>query len=248
MKTIEHGQGEDTTRRRVCSSILRYGPSTASQLAQRLDLTPAGIRRHLFQLVDAGDVVERVQQPAGLRGRPSKVFTLTDSGRSRFHHAYDDLALQALDFLCATGGKSAVRAFAQERAHAVEQRYEEIVAKRPEMDQTEALAEVLTEDGFVAAAAPVVTGEQLCQRHCPVATVAEKYPELCEAETEVFAKILGSRVQRIATIAHGDTVCTTYIPEISVTSNKASRVPTPHLLSITENGLLPIPNQENDEH
>ena len=30
-------------------------------------------------------------------------------------------------------------------------------------------------------------GEQLCQHHCPVAHVAEQFPELCEAETEVFA-------------------------------------------------------------
>jgi predicted ArsR family transcriptional regulator len=42
--------------------------------------------------------------------------------------------------------------------------------------------------------------------------VAEKFPELCEAETEVFARLLGTHVQRLATIAHGDGVCTTYVP------------------------------------
>jgi predicted ArsR family transcriptional regulator len=42
--------------------------------------------------------------------------------------------------------------------------------------------------------------------------VAEQFPELCEAETEVFAALLGTHVQRLATIAHGDGVCTTYIP------------------------------------
>jgi len=45
-----------------------------------------------------------------------------------------------------------------------------------------------------------------------VAHVAEKFPELCEAETEVFARLLGTHVQRLATIAHGDGVCTTYVP------------------------------------
>ena len=42
--------------------------------------------------------------------------------------------------------------------------------------------------------------------------MAEKFPELCEAETEVFARLLGTHVQRLATIAHGDGVCTTYVP------------------------------------
>jgi len=55
-------------------------------------------------------------------------------------------------------------------------------------------------------------GEQLCQHHCPVAHVAEQFPQLCEAETEVFSRLLGKHVQRLATIAHGDGVCTTHIP------------------------------------
>jgi predicted ArsR family transcriptional regulator len=55
-------------------------------------------------------------------------------------------------------------------------------------------------------------GEQLCQQHCPVAHVAHEFPQLCEAETEVISKVLGRHVQRLATIAHGDGVCTTCIP------------------------------------
>jgi predicted ArsR family transcriptional regulator len=42
--------------------------------------------------------------------------------------------------------------------------------------------------------------------------VAAEFPQLCEAETEALSKILGTHVQRLATIAHGDGVCTTYIP------------------------------------
>jgi predicted ArsR family transcriptional regulator len=45
-----------------------------------------------------------------------------------------------------------------------------------------------------------------------VAHVAEQFPQLCEAETEAFAELLGTHVQRLATIAHGDGVCTTFIP------------------------------------
>ena len=55
-------------------------------------------------------------------------------------------------------------------------------------------------------------GEQLCQQHCPVSHVAHEFPQLCEAETEAIAAVLGTHVQRLATIAHGDGVCTTCIP------------------------------------
>ena len=53
---------------------------------------------------------------------------------------------------------------------------------------------------------------QLCQHHCPVAHVAAEFPELCEAETHAFAELLGTHVQRLATIARGDSACTTHVP------------------------------------
>jgi hypothetical protein len=42
--------------------------------------------------------------------------------------------------------------------------------------------------------------------------VAHEFPQLCEAETEAIGRVLGTHVQRLATIAHGDGVCTTCIP------------------------------------
>ncbi len=55
-------------------------------------------------------------------------------------------------------------------------------------------------------------GVQLCQGHCPVQKVAEAFPQLCEAERRTFETVLGTRVQRLATLARGDHVCTTYVP------------------------------------
>jgi hypothetical protein len=44
-----------------------------------------------------------------------------------------------------------------------------------------------------------------------VAHVAAEFPQLCEAETEAFGRLLGTPVQRLATIAHGDGICTTHV-------------------------------------
>jgi hypothetical protein len=46
-----------------------------------------------------------------------------------------------------------------------------------------------------------------------VAQVAAEFPQLCEAETKVISHLVGSHVQRLATIAHGDGICTTHIPD-----------------------------------
>ena len=205
---------DGSTRDRVARSILTNGPSSAAVLAERLELTPAAVRRHLDHLLDEGLVEsreERVYGPRG-RGRPAKVFFLTDTGRHAFHQAYDDLAATALQFIAESGGAEAVAAFARGRVAEVEERYRAMVEAAPDEKKAQVLAQALSADGFAASTLDAGSGEQLCQHHCPVAHVAERFPQLCEAETEVFARLLGKHVQRLATIAHGDGVCTTHIP------------------------------------
>jgi len=87
---IDQHSGEDIrTRDAIARSILENGPSTASTLSQRLALTPAGIRRHLDHLVTDGILEARDPRVGSTRGRgrPSKVFLMTDEGRSQFEHS-----------------------------------------------------------------------------------------------------------------------------------------------------------------
>ncbi|MEW2305981.1 metalloregulator ArsR/SmtB family transcription factor [Streptomyces sp. NPDC006655] len=220
----ELATGERSTRNRVARSILDHGPSTVTELAGRLGLTPAAVRRHLDALV-ADDVVEaREQRVYGTRtrGRPAKVFALTDCGRDAFDQSYDKLAADALRWIAEReGGQEAVAAFARARITAQASVYRRAIEGVSPDKRAEALAKALSQDGYAATARSAPVGEQLCQHHCPVAHVAEQFPQLCEAETEIFAELLGTHVQRLATIAHGDGVCTTFIPK-TTTSTDAS--------------------------
>ncbi|MFF7991684.1 helix-turn-helix transcriptional regulator [Kitasatospora xanthocidica] len=219
-------EGHRATRDRVARSILDHGPSSAADLANRLGLTTAAVRRHLDGLVAARLVESREQRVYGSRGRgrPAKVFALTDAGRDAFYQAYDQLAADALRWISDSvgGGKAgeeAVAAFARARFGKQGEKYLEALHRADAGERTEALAQALSADGYAAtvrrvpsAAAKAPAGAQLCQHHCPVAHIAEQFPQLCEAETEVFSQLLGTHVQRLATIAHGDGVCTTYVP------------------------------------
>jgi predicted ArsR family transcriptional regulator len=215
---------DQPTRQRVARSILVDGPSTAAALAQRLALTPAAVRRHLDQLVEEGAVEAREPSSTAIRGRgrPAKVFALTSVGRDSFDQQYDDLAVQALRFLRETGGEKAVREFAGRRVAFIQERFGEVAEQHPELSPVESLARVLTDEGYAAAVRDGPVGEQLCQQHCPVSHVAHEFPQLCEAETEAFAAVLGSHVQRLATIAHGDGVCTTCIPSAPAASTSTT--------------------------
>ena len=199
--------GDDPrTRDAVGRSVLENGPSTAAALGERLGLTPAGIRRHLDLLVADGILEAREPRISSTRGRgrPSKVFVMTDSGREKFEHSYDDLAVAALKFMSAQSGEHLVSGFAQLRADDIERKATIALAKKS--NKTEALAQFLTDQGYAASVAQKPMGEELCQHHCPIAHVASEFPQLCEAETEALSRLLGTHVQRLATIAHGDGV------------------------------------------
>ena len=205
---------------RVARALLVGGPATATEVARRVDSSPTVVRRHLETLMSEGLVVASEHRPYGPspvrgRGRPARVFALTDEGRHVFDVAYDDLAVSALRFLRVHGGDSAVRGFAEQRALEMVTRYRATVHEEATpAGRLSALAELLTDDGYAATAKDAEAGPLLCQHHCPVSHVASEFPEICEAETQAFEELLGTHVLRLATIGRGDGVCTSLVPSL----------------------------------
>jgi predicted ArsR family transcriptional regulator len=203
-----------STRRRVFTAILQAGSVTAAQLAEDLALTPAAIRRHLDALSD-DELIEAKEPlrrgPRG-RGRPAKVFSLTDKGRESVHNSYDRLAMAAIDELIRTAGPAGLDRLANDYFGPISDEFRQAKSHDDQETDVQALVDALNRTGYVASVDDLPSGEQLCQHHCPVADVAKNYPQLCEIETGLISDLLKSHVQRLATIAHGDGVCTTHVP------------------------------------
>jgi predicted ArsR family transcriptional regulator len=206
------------TRDLIVRRLLEHGPTTAMELAGVLGLSGAAVRRHLDALV-ADDTVATRDAPRASgrgRGRPARQHLLTEQGRRRAGRGEADvaeLAVAALRELSGVAGDDAVRAFARRRIlDLLDSHQREVEAKSDRTARVEALAGALSREGYAASSRPTSSGAQLCQHHCPVAGVAAEFPALCEAETEVFAELLGTHVQRLSTIARGDAACTTHVP------------------------------------
>jgi predicted ArsR family transcriptional regulator len=206
------------TRDRVTQLLIELGPCTAGELSERLGLSPAAIRRHLDAMCASGVISERTAPRSATsppvqrgRGRPAKRSGLTEAGHAAGPAAYDELAAEALAFLAEHGGVEAVEQFARRRAEELAERVAARLDPATRPDAAE-LAGALTAEGYAATVQAIATGAQLCQHHCPVQSVAAQFPQLCEAETAVLSELLDTHVQRLATIAHGDGVCTTHVP------------------------------------
>mgnify|MGYP006271083341 CR=1 FL=1 len=201
--------------------LLTVGPSTAADLAENLGVTGAAIRKTLDQLEAQGLVQGDELAPFGPaaiagargRGRPARVFSLTPAGKSQFGAHEDTVALSALKFMAAKGGKQLVHEFAEQLAQEFHTRHEDI-AQLPTVEaRAQALCNALNAEGYATAAAPGLgDSTQISQHHCPLSDVASEFPDVCEAETRIFSELTGVHVTRLATIAGGSPVCTTLVP------------------------------------
>ncbi len=222
------GDAHGDTRGAIIRLLLESGPTTASRIGEHLGLSAAGVRRHLDALIDAGDAQANAAaawQHEG-RGRPAKRFQLTAAGRAKLEHTYDDLASAAMRQLRELGGDEAIMRFARTRIDTILDSVEPAAGAAPDDVEAAAgrIADALSIAGYATTTTRVkgpVQGVQICQHHCPVSHVAEEFPELCEAEQQAMAEVLGTHVQRLATIVNGDCACTTHVP-LSYNENKRS--------------------------
>ena len=207
------------TRREIVKLLLESGVITAVEIGRRLGISAAGVRRHLDALVDDGDAEANpaaAWQQVG-RGRPAKRYRLTPAGRAKLEHSYDDLASAAMRQLREIGGDEAVRTFARRRIDTILAGVDAVDGDdAPAVeDAADRVADALSQAGYVTTTTRVggpLQGIQICQHHCPVSHVAEEFPELCEAEQQAISEVLGTHVQRLASIANGDCACTTHVP------------------------------------
>ena len=220
------------TRDRVAQLLLERGAATAAELGAELGLGSAAIRKHLDAMLADGLVETREVRNRGPRGRgrPAKAFALTPSARENLNpHHYDGIATAALRWIAQRSGPEAVSEFAAAQVAALEERCRQAMCEAGDdpIKRAEALAEALTAEGYAANATTIASGGQLCQHSCPVAHVAAEFPQLCDAETEVISRLIGTHVQRLATIAHGDGVCTTHIPSSARVTAHPTTAPPP---------------------
>ena len=197
-------ESDATTRQQVLDLIVEKGPVTASSIAKVLGLTTAAVRRHITLLLDSKEIAEHEPSAPSKRGR----------GRPARHYVATERAHVHLGQL---GGDEAVESFAAARSREIERRYAPIVrdAGSDPRVRAQALADALTQDGYAATVRDIGGGTlavQLCQGHCPIQNVAGDFPQLCDAETLAFGKLLDVHVQRLSTLAGGGHVCTTHIP------------------------------------
>jgi predicted ArsR family transcriptional regulator len=181
-----------------------HGPLTAEDLAGKLGISAVSTRAILRRLEAAG-LVAREFEPRPI-GRPVGRYRLTPSADALFPKHYEAFAVQLLDTVVGELGPEAldqVLSSWEVRLHA----HLEGQLPRDPAARLDALAQHQSKYGFMAEVKRDQEGVTLLERNCPIATLAAKYPQICDREAALFSRTLGWKAHLVSCQAKGDGVC-----------------------------------------
>lgn len=182
-------------RQAVIRILKTDGATTAQAISEQLGVTAMAVRQHLYELSDRG-VVDFEERRQGA-GRPSKYWRLTPAADKFFPDGHADLAVGLIHTVRAAFGEDGIQQLINVRTRTQERAYARALEQRDGVeDKLKALAEVRTEEGYMADVVTEADGSLMfVERHCPICAAAQACTGLCASELEVFRKVLGPDVQ-----------------------------------------------------
>ena len=192
-------------RGRILLEMKRDQPLTAAGLARRFDVSANAVRRHLKGLESEG-LVDHDREHRG-QGAPAHVYRLTADGEALFPKQYEQALTDVLSFVAEANGREEVRRIFAERFRVLGERIEGELATAPLEERVRAVVELLSSQGFMAEWS--VDGDRLTisEHNCAMHAVAERFPEICQAEAEFLRAVLQTDVERKAYIPSGCNAC-----------------------------------------
>jgi predicted ArsR family transcriptional regulator len=178
-------------RQQLLHMLKTLGPRSTSTLANSLQMTQAGVRKHLKLLQQDGLV--SASNVAGGVGRPDQVWRLTQTGHKRFPDTHDTLTLDLIGSIRSTFGEAGLNKLIAVRESETTARYARAVSTAGSARQkVERLAELRTDEGYMAEVTEIDRKTwRLAENHCPVCAAARVCQGLCRSELAVFTKVLG---------------------------------------------------------
>jgi len=182
-------------RQSILHCLKTQGELTAADTAEKIGLTSMGARGHLERLEAQGLVTFR-EEKAG-RGRPKRLWYLTQIGHQQFPQQYDHLSVELIDNVRTIFGQSGLNQLIKAREQKALDKYTNALKDLDsDFDKVKALAHQRTQEGYMAEVIATDNNSwQLIEHHCPICAAAETCQGFCESELSVFQKTFGNHYE-----------------------------------------------------
>ena len=189
----------------ILVELKKAQPLTTKELALRLSVSLNAVRHHLKDLEEQ-ELVHYQREHRGV-GAPTFAYRLAQAGEALFPRRYEATLTGLLDGLVDREGRASVVAMLEARYAALATALQEQFAHRTPEERLAAVAQLLTADGYMAEVKSNDSASTLTEHNCAIQAVAERFPEICDAEARFLATVLGGEVSRERHILNGCTAC-----------------------------------------
>lgn len=200
-----------SVRTSILHLLKRAGGSTAQEIARELGITAVAVRKHLARLEADGLIAPR-SRPSP-RGRPAVVYCVSESGDALFPQGYNELLVDFLQDLSSLEGEGKLEHLFQLRNERIARTYRLRLANKPLGEAVRELARARDDDGYMATAREDDDGLVLAEHNCPIHDVAQRFPQVCQCEHDLFQSLLKATVTRETSLVDGAPACRYRIAE-----------------------------------
>jgi len=189
-RAAEVGNETGATRTAILDMLKREGELCASTIGQALGVTPMAARLQLYALEEEGLVAARSEAKG--RGRPLKIWSLTEASARVFPDAHQSLAVEMIQSVEELFGAEGLQKFVKKHGDMQRAAYGEKLESAKTMgERVKRLAKARSDEGYMAEAQKDGRDWLLIENHCPICSAAKACTGLCAGELKVFSDVLG---------------------------------------------------------
>lgn len=182
------------TADRILMLLKMRGDMTSAMLAQELSITKEGARQQLLKLESSG-LIKGTSKSEGV-GRPVVYYALSEKGLSRFPDTHAQITVELLRSVKSLLGENALNLLISDREKQTFERYDhELKGERSIEGRLNKLAELRSQEGYMAEWKKENDEYLLIENHCPICAAATECQGFCKAELKNFQDLMGSNYQ-----------------------------------------------------
>ena len=182
------------TQQILLQRLKTRGPQSVKILSKQLDITTMGVRQHLNELAARG-LVTTTAENHQTRGRPAHYWQLTHTGHRQFPDSHAVACVTLITRIRNQFGDEALQEIIRGNQDADLNRYQKALEQTDSdlASQLSKLAELRSEEGFMAKVRLIPNGWLLIQNHCPIYYAAQSSQHYCHSELRLLTTLLSGR-------------------------------------------------------
>lgn len=198
------------SQQQIMHGLKTRGAQSVKILSTQLTMTTMGVRQHLADLEQKGYVTQ-TREAKQTRGRPVHLWKLSAKGHGQFPDSHSQVTLELIDVIRNTLGEDSLNQLIDKRSEHIQAQYQHALdnAGNELQSQIDCLAQLRSDEGYMAEVRLLPDGWLLIENHCPICAAAKQCQQFCKSELAMFQQLLGgiASVSRIDYLLDGARRC-----------------------------------------